>query len=736
MLIVAAKSALLRKQAMSKAATARQEDSNVLAWLSRTKERSCSPDHIQRPTSVPKQRSILLPEWADRHAPLISNNHSAALRPSKHHKRAYSDGSSIIDIAGDAHATMHRDQGFERRPRRRTRPDKYETKKQVRRNGSNRGEVNAKGETASVPQKQSNAMYSNFKRNAEACTPSSVLTERVLLPRHLGPGVFSNSRKSTSSHLHDLTFPDPGKMKALKVLGSKSGHSKRLERERAEVSSFFPAQSDVGLDQDLITHKNLETCSSSTRAASPRNETLRPRDENNTHERISMTTADLALFDGAATTQKKDQETSASEATLTSLLRPQKPPALTRGARRRDLYSQHQPEDEDSSELLGKYRESLLETRVFRNTGIDPSDCSITQPPNSTCSQEIFHKDHLENTGSDRGGNPKLHRTERPTSEAVTMTVPASVSALCHEELSKEQSPDTRLEMDTAHTPQNSAKHILGHKTLRSYQSGPHALHPNQNQIVPSINLLKSPAISQAALYPKHATYKVPLGEDPRMRTNATSCPPAITGPHEGQLIASDSPFRFRLHHSASPMMYPHTFEPDQIDTKRCWTESPANSRKVPHFYSSTERAAQINLVIEDPSVLKAVWGDHTNMEPVFDDKTQHAQMTQPQGSAEVLTQHINMLPQASSHECPTIMGDDQWFWDRDPDKLSCDLGTPELCDNMNDHYDLDMLEEPRHAIELGGMNSLAEGEWPPMDYEDEIQDMLSFWRPNGFIAM
>lgn len=74
-------------------------------------------------------------------------------------------------------------------------------------------------------------------------------------------------------------------------------------------------------------------------------------------------------------------------------------------------------------------------------------------------------------------------------------------------------------------------------------------------------------------------------------------------------------------------------------------------------FYTRPGRAALINLVAENTSMSQAVRCGHTNMDPVYHDKTQHAQMTQPWSSAEVPTQHTAMLPQASSRERPTIMG-------------------------------------------------------------------------------
>ncbi|KAI1659896.1 hypothetical protein F4813DRAFT_327871 [Daldinia decipiens] len=135
---------------------------------------------------------------------------------------------------------------FEKRPRRKTREDKYETKKRKRNReeGSTVDHSNHRGKKRKkVDKRKSMASSKNVMNNF---TSNAVLNERITVQPHLKPGLFDNGRSSKKQPISDLTFSDMQFLKQQssniqpKILSKSRMREKRREdREMEEVSSFF-----------------------------------------------------------------------------------------------------------------------------------------------------------------------------------------------------------------------------------------------------------------------------------------------------------------------------------------------------------------------------------------------------------------------------------------------------------------------------------------------------------------
>lgn len=149
----------------------------------------------------------------------------------------------------DASSTIsHADEGpnFEKRPRRKTREDKYETKKRKRNHeeGSAVDHSNHRSKKRKkVDKRKSMASSKNVVNNF---TSNAVLNDRITVQPHLKPGLFDNGRTSKKQPISDLTFSDMQFLKHQssniqpKVLSKSRVRDKRREdREMEEVSSFF-----------------------------------------------------------------------------------------------------------------------------------------------------------------------------------------------------------------------------------------------------------------------------------------------------------------------------------------------------------------------------------------------------------------------------------------------------------------------------------------------------------------
>ncbi|KAI1806463.1 hypothetical protein F4811DRAFT_150001 [Daldinia bambusicola] len=169
-------------------------------------------------------------------------------------------------------ATSHADQrpDFEKKPRRKTREDKYEMKKREHihkeKDVSHQDKKRKKSEKRKSIASSKNVM-GNFTSNA-------VLNDRITVQPHLKPGLFDNGRTSKKQPISDLTFSSMQFLKNQsntirpKTLSKSRLREKRREdREMEEVSSFFlppkadrnnhkpgPREPDAGRNYQQTTH--------------------------------------------------------------------------------------------------------------------------------------------------------------------------------------------------------------------------------------------------------------------------------------------------------------------------------------------------------------------------------------------------------------------------------------------------------------------------------------------------
>ncbi|KAF3060923.1 hypothetical protein GL218_03413 [Daldinia childiae] len=135
---------------------------------------------------------------------------------------------------------------FEKRPRRKTREDKYETKKRNRNpeEGSAVDHSNRRSKKRKkVEKRKSMASSKNVMNNF---TSNAVLNDRITVQPHLKPGLFDNGRASKKQPISDLTFSDMQFLKRQNrhvqpKVSSKSRlrEKRREDREMEEVSTFF-----------------------------------------------------------------------------------------------------------------------------------------------------------------------------------------------------------------------------------------------------------------------------------------------------------------------------------------------------------------------------------------------------------------------------------------------------------------------------------------------------------------
>ncbi|KAI1382320.1 hypothetical protein F4677DRAFT_23002 [Hypoxylon crocopeplum] len=143
--------------------------------------------------------------------------------------------------------TSHVDEpaSFEKRPRRKTREDKYETKKKRDRKQDDalghddNQRKRRKRASKKKPMTSSKHVVSNF-------TSGAVLNDRITVQPHLKPGLFDNGRASRREPISDLAFSEMQFLKHQKrssqpkaLSKSRQRDKRRESREMEEVSSFF-----------------------------------------------------------------------------------------------------------------------------------------------------------------------------------------------------------------------------------------------------------------------------------------------------------------------------------------------------------------------------------------------------------------------------------------------------------------------------------------------------------------
>ncbi|KAI1414837.1 hypothetical protein F5Y13DRAFT_178691 [Hypoxylon sp. FL1857] len=150
---------------------------------------------------------------------------------------------------------------FEKRPRRKTREDKYETNKKKRKHeqaGDPSRDIHRHKKRKGVEKRKyvvsSKNLVNNFSSNA-------VLNDRITVQPHLKPGLFDNGRVSKKQPISDLAF---SKMQFLKhqkrdtqpkpLSKSRLREKQREGREIEEVSSFFLPLATNGNTRKSRTH--------------------------------------------------------------------------------------------------------------------------------------------------------------------------------------------------------------------------------------------------------------------------------------------------------------------------------------------------------------------------------------------------------------------------------------------------------------------------------------------------
>ncbi|KAI1780118.1 hypothetical protein F4818DRAFT_166293 [Hypoxylon cercidicola] len=158
-----------------------------------------------------------------------------------------------LDHLNASSTTSHIDESvkFEKRPRHKTREDKYETGKKRRRgeeNNADHGDHQKKKRKKSEKRK-SMASSKNVVNNF---TSDAVLNDRITVQPHLKPGLFDNRRTSKKQPISDLAFSEMQFLKHQKrniqpkaLSKSRLREKRRDDREIEEVSTFFlPPQAD------------------------------------------------------------------------------------------------------------------------------------------------------------------------------------------------------------------------------------------------------------------------------------------------------------------------------------------------------------------------------------------------------------------------------------------------------------------------------------------------------------
>ncbi|KAI1428267.1 hypothetical protein F5Y12DRAFT_49838 [Xylaria sp. FL1777] len=142
---------------------------------------------------------------------------------------------------------------FEKRPRHKTRPDKYDTKKL--KGNKRRGKAAANDEHQPRGSKSKKGNYAVNGENAmKNFTSEAVTNGRITVQPNLKPGLFNNKRVPKEHHIADLSFsempfPTHQEHSILQQKGLSSSRLRERQRESREleqISSFFvPACADT-----------------------------------------------------------------------------------------------------------------------------------------------------------------------------------------------------------------------------------------------------------------------------------------------------------------------------------------------------------------------------------------------------------------------------------------------------------------------------------------------------------
>ncbi|KAI5866429.1 hypothetical protein GGS23DRAFT_270399 [Durotheca rogersii] len=155
-------------------------------------------------------------------------------------------GDSGLDASSVA-SPVDNAENFEKRPRRKTREDRYELgkgrKRRRRERESAKGRDDCRGKRRKRSQKKQMMSSKDVVKNF---TSDAVLHDRITVPPHLKPGLFENGRTSKKQPLSDLAFSGmqflkhpEGNLRLKSLSRSRLQEKRREGREMEQVSSFF-----------------------------------------------------------------------------------------------------------------------------------------------------------------------------------------------------------------------------------------------------------------------------------------------------------------------------------------------------------------------------------------------------------------------------------------------------------------------------------------------------------------
>ncbi|KAI0842219.1 hypothetical protein F5Y06DRAFT_171077 [Hypoxylon sp. FL0890] len=157
-------------------------------------------------------------------------------------------GEARLGPIGASSTTSHVDEevNFEKRPRRKTREDKYETKKKKRKHeqeGDPSHDDHRRKKRKRAEKRKTTISGKNIVNNFRS---DAVLNNRITVQPHLKPGLFDNGRTSKKQPISDLAFSEMQFLKRQKrdtlpkpLSKSRLREKQREGREMEEVSSFF-----------------------------------------------------------------------------------------------------------------------------------------------------------------------------------------------------------------------------------------------------------------------------------------------------------------------------------------------------------------------------------------------------------------------------------------------------------------------------------------------------------------
>ncbi|KAI1383333.1 uncharacterized protein F4822DRAFT_74377 [Hypoxylon trugodes] len=143
---------------------------------------------------------------------------------------------------------------FEKRPRRKTREDRYETKKKKRKHEREDAIGHDEHrEKKRRKQEKKRKVVASGKNVVGNFTSEAVLNDRITVQPHLKPGLFDNKRTSKKQPITDLAFSEMQFLKDQKrnlrpkpLSKSRLREKRREDREMEEVSSFFLPHKSIG----------------------------------------------------------------------------------------------------------------------------------------------------------------------------------------------------------------------------------------------------------------------------------------------------------------------------------------------------------------------------------------------------------------------------------------------------------------------------------------------------------